>query len=108
MRIELPDGQWADLRDRITHGQDKEIRRARIRSGSSPAEEIGEAETVALRIFVKAWHILDTNGDVLPLEAPDAIDRMPSDLADALLGPIADALQRATVPNAPSPPSSAD
>ena len=108
MRIDLRDGQWAELRDRISHAEDKQIMRSRRKVRDDP-ETVGETETIALRIFVRAWSVNDTDGNAIPLDAPDAIDRMPSDLADELIGLILPILYpAATVPNAPTPPSSAD
>ena len=106
-RIELRDGQWADLRERITHGQDKAIRRAQLRARLDPGGDAGEGDTVALRAFIRAWSINDPEGKPIALEDADAIDRMPSDIADVIATEV-NALYHpeATVPNPLTPSSS--
>jgi hypothetical protein len=106
MRVELDDGQWVELRDRISHGQDKEIRRARMRAKDSPEDAIAEDITVSLRVFIKAWNVNDPDGNPIPLTDADAIERMPHLMADELIGHILPLYMRATVPNAPTPLSS--
>ncbi|HXJ66731.1 MAG TPA: hypothetical protein VNN79_23480 [Actinomycetota bacterium] len=102
MRIELRDGQWADLRDRITHGQDKEIKRAGVRVEAN-REALVEWPTVLLRAFIEAWNVKDVDGNPIDLADPDALDRAPSDIIDVLF-PHAVAQQKATtVPNSPTP-----
>jgi hypothetical protein len=97
MRVELRDGQWAELRERITHGADKRIRRAE--------DSVGR-QTQLLREFITAWKMNDPDGKAIELSDEDAIDRMPEDLADELVGDASKNYGRATVPNAPTPPSS--
>lgn len=104
MRIDLPNDQWVDLRERITHAQDKEIRRAR-RASVDDAAATGTADTVALQVFVREGRILDLAGEPIDLTKADAMDRVPMDIADVLIGEI---LKRrlytgATVPNEPTP-----
>lgn len=108
MRVELPDGQWADLRERITHGQDKEIRRARARVRENPEEAAADDVTVALRVFIRDWHVNDVDGNPIVVTDADAMDRLPADFADVLIGAILPLYAGATVPNSPTPPSSAD
>ena len=97
MRVELRDGQWAELREHITHGDAKTIRRAR--------DDEGELESAIVRVFVKAWNVVDLDGLALALDAPDAIDRAPSDVVDTLMLAAAELWTAATVPNSPTPPS---
>lgn len=105
MRVDLPDGQWADMRERITHGQDKDIKRARVRVEANP-ESLVDWPTVIVRAFVREWNVRDPDGNPIPLGDPDAIDRAPDDIVDTLFGKAVDAYKAATVPNAPTPPSS--
>ena len=106
MRIDLPDGQWAELRERITHAEDKQIKRARRKARDNP-EETWDDLTVALRVFVTAWNVRDLDGQPIDLSAADAMDRCPMDIADILAEPIITLYSGATVPNEPTPPSSA-
>jgi hypothetical protein len=108
-RIELRDGQWADLRERITHGQDKEIRRAQWRTRNDLEGHAGDGDTAAFKVFIRAWNVNDPDGNPIPLTDADAMERMPSDIADVLAVEINGIWHpEATVPNAPTPPSSDD
>lgn len=104
-RIELRDGQWADLRERISHRSDKDLRIA-YRRGRDDAEQQAEFDTILVRAFVRHWSVLDPDGTAIPIEDPDAIDRAPEDVADALVVAAAELWTGATAPNAPTPPSS--
>jgi hypothetical protein len=106
MRVPLRDGQWAELYERISHGEDKEIRRASRRAVANPLESAGAGDTVALRVFIKAWNVLDKDGTAIALTDADAIDRLPEDLADELLLHIQPLYKATTVPNPPTPESS--
>jgi hypothetical protein len=106
MRIDLPDGQWADIRERITHADDKAIKRARVRVRETPETALGDEITATLRVFVKAWNVRDIDGNVLNLD--DAgLEAVPMDIADTLFETILPLYTGVTVPNAPTPPSSA-
>lgn len=105
MRVELRDGQWAELRERITHAQDKTLNRA-WRAGKADPMVVDEIDTVLVRVFVSSWHVLDPAGAAIPLDDPDAVDRAPSDIVDKLAVEAAQIWTAATVPNPPTPPSS--
>lgn len=107
MRIDLRDGQWADLRDRITHGQDKVILKAHRRGAANPDEQV-DFETILVRQFVRSWNVLDPDGQAIPLDDGDAIDRAPEDIVDELFKAAVTAWTGATIPAAPTPPSSDD
>jgi hypothetical protein len=104
-RIELRDGQWADLREHITHKVDKEIKVSRIRARAND-EALFDWQTVIVRAFVRDWNVRDPDGHEIPIGDPDAIDRAPDDIVEELVGPSVEAWTGATVPNAPTPPSS--
>jgi hypothetical protein len=104
--IDLRDGMHAELREYISHAADKRIRRARFKSREDPDGELGEDGTTALREFISSWQINDVDGQPIALEDADAMDRLPSDIADDLIGKILPLYTRTTVPNSPTPPSS--
>jgi hypothetical protein len=122
-RIELRDGQWAELRDHINHRTDKGIKLARRRAGEDrlSAEQF-EWETLLIRLYARAWSIKDDEdaaielGDPIDLMAADPVglamsrrepvDRLPDDIADVLYKVAVEAWLGTTVPNAPTPPSS--
>jgi len=105
MRQELRDGQWAELRERITHGTDKAIKHANLasRKDDTVAFDWG---TVLVRAFVRDWNVRDPDGAAIPISDADAIERAPDDIIDALLPPCVELWTGATSPNAPTPSSS--
>jgi len=107
MRLELRDGQWAELHERLTHAEDKALKKLRIQ-GQDDRTLYFDWQTEIVRTFTKRWHVLDREGQSIPLEDPDAIERAPSDILEALFEPASDLYLGATVPNAPTPPSSGD
>ena len=106
MKVTLRDGQWAELRERITHGQDKEITKARRRMREDVEETTADV-TALLRAFVVTWKVNDLDGKPIAFDDSDAIDRAPSDIIDTLVGKTLPLYAPATVPN-PSTPSSSD
>jgi hypothetical protein len=98
MRIELRDGQWAELRERITHGTDKELKRAIQRGKDDPPERF-TVDTVLVRAFTRTWHVLDPDGAVILLADADAIDRAPDDIVDKLALAALDLWTGATLTN---------
>ena len=96
-RIELRDGQWAELREHITHGADKRIKRAYV-AGRREDADVFEAQTAVVREFTKSWNILDPDGAAIPLDAADAFDRMPDDIVDVLFAAGTDLWKEATTP----------
>lgn len=105
MRVELRDGQWAELRERITHGQDKVLKRAYRRSRDEPDARY-DFDTLIVRIYVTAWAVVDPEGARIDLADADAIDRAPDDIIDTLLPRAIEQWTGAQIPNPPTPPSS--
>jgi hypothetical protein len=105
MKVTLRDGQLAELRERITHGQDKEISKAR-RKVRDDVEDTGSDIDALLRAFVSSWNVKDVDGKPINLEDGDAFDRAPSDIIDTLVGEVIPLYAPATVPNPPTPSSS--
>ena len=101
-RIELRDGQWAELRERITHAVDKDIKKQR--TAILKAEEgPWDWPTVLVRTFVRDWNVKDPDGSPIPITDPDAIERAPDDIIDTLFEKAAEQWVGATVPNPPTP-----
>ncbi len=84
MRIELRDGQWAELRERITHGEDKALKLV-VRAARRDPDQAFDFDTAVVRTFVVAWEVRDLKGEPIRLDAPDAIERAPSDVIDLLV-----------------------
>lgn len=104
MRIELRDGQWAELRERITHGADKELKRLYRKMRTEP-DLAPDFETLLARTFVSSWHVIDPDGAAVPLADADAIDRAPDDVVDAVIPVAWEAWTGIKTPT-PTPPSS--
>jgi hypothetical protein len=112
MRIELRDGQWAVLRERITHGVDKELKRAITRAKLDPVDAF-DFDTAVVAAFVREWNVKDpdgtpitlTNGDPTTLSNLDAVMRAPDDVIEALSKVATPLWTAVTVPNAPTPVS---
>ena len=77
MRIELPDGQWVEVRERISHGARKKVIRA-------VEEDDLEGMAAITMAYVIAWEVRDPDGVPIPFDAPDAFDRTPDDVAKQL------------------------
>jgi hypothetical protein len=98
MRIELRDGQWADLRERITHAQDKAIKKAYAKGLTEPDAKY-DFDTVIAREFARAWDVNDPDGKPIPLTDEDAIDRAPDDVVERIVEEATPLWTGATVPN---------
>jgi len=69
-RVDLADGQWAIVRDVLTHGQTKEMQRAYLRGAQDPTE-FPDTYTAAIRAYVVEWHVRTPDGAECPLTSPD-------------------------------------
>jgi hypothetical protein len=105
MRVELRDGQWAELRERITHADDKDLKRA-FRKGRKDDELQPDFETLVVRKYVRDWHVNDPDGNPIPLTDEDAIDRAPDDIVEQLV--VAAGEIWTGMDLTPTPPSSDD
>ena len=75
-RLELPDGQWADIEYRPTHGVIRKIGKDTDRvSRNDPLA----GEDVLISNLVKDWHVVDEKGESVALKRED-YDRIPQDV----------------------------
>lgn len=102
MRVDLRDGQWADLRERITHGQAKALKVA-LRRARAEDEAAVEFDTALVRTFLRSWSVNDVDGNPITVEQ---VDSAPEDIVDDLVQAAIPLWTGATVPNAPTPTSS--
>ena len=67
MRLELGNGQWAELRERLTYGQAQPLRSAMgaTKQDWAHSDELTDAFLVA---YVESWHVLDLNGNPVTFE----------------------------------------
>lgn len=96
-RITLPRGQWAEIRERLSHGQAKDLRRAWIRARAEPEEKV-EVQSAYARAFVREWNVVDIEGNPIPLADTDAIDRAPDDVIDSIFDQVLPDENKATDP----------
>lgn len=116
-RIDLGEGQWADLRSTATHGEDKALRREYVR-GRNDLMWRGEWDTLIARVFVADWSIRDRDGVAIPIERAvdpeyrielltrECVERVPAEPMRRIVSRAADIYIEATVPNEPTPPPS--
>jgi hypothetical protein len=75
VRVELPEGQWADLREWLPYGLARSVRRASLATRDDPAA-LADFDIALVRAYVVNWHVL-ANGEAVPVDrledAPDAI-----------------------------------
>jgi hypothetical protein len=77
-RLTLPDGQWADLKTRLNHGDARRIQAVMFAAIARPDATIeglmasGQAEVALLETYAKVftvnWNVTDGDGRSLPLE----------------------------------------
>jgi hypothetical protein len=106
MRQDLPDGQWYELHERITHAEDKAIKRLSAQARTDETVWF-DVDSALIRTFVKDWYVKDRDGQPIPATDPDAVDRLPSDIADTLATAAALAYTGATDPKPTPAPSDA-
>ena len=70
MRVELAEGQYADLRDRLTYGQARDIRAAFLRIKEDPSAA-ADIDLALVRGYVSEWHVLSLSGEAVPSASPD-------------------------------------
>jgi hypothetical protein len=66
MRLELPDGRFAVIRDVVTHGADKAIQRAAISAGLDKRDSPDFATTVVVAMTLE-WNLIAPDGTTLPI-----------------------------------------
>jgi hypothetical protein len=73
VRLDLGDGQWADLRERLTYAQAKPIRVvwALVDKGGDAASW-ADLDMALIVGYVSAWNVLDLQGNAVPLDTPEA------------------------------------
>lgn len=87
MKLTLPDGQWADLRDRLTYAQGRSVRLALLASKDG-APGMADLDLALIRAYVAAWSVRDLEGADVPLERPD---QAPDDIVQTLANAAMDA-----------------
>lgn len=70
MRLELRDGQWADLRERLTYEQAKGVRVASL-AIKSDRTALADFDLALVRAYVSAWHVIGITGEAVPLDTPE-------------------------------------
>lgn len=112
MRLELADGQWAELRERLTYGQAHGVRAAYFAIESNPQAK-ADLDIALVRAYISNWHVLDVNGQAVSLDTPE---QAPDDVIQAISQQAADLfgmVDRNAVPKAggqispATPPASA-
>ena len=101
MRVELPEGQWAELREELTHGQTKRLQRAIYRAVESPADAGPDVDTEFVAVYVAAWSIRGTADVPADIDARlPVIDGLPASVVKAIAEKAAEAWKDRADPNA--------
>lgn len=90
MRVNLPDGQWAELREELTHGQTKRLQRAIFRVAEDGVTYGPEIATEFVAVYTAAWSVRGV-GDIPPAQTAADLDaRLP--IIDSLPEPVVQAI----------------
>jgi hypothetical protein len=81
-RLDLPDGQWADLVEKPTHGDYVAILEAAEDAATGRGSAVAWQETIGRR-FTKAWHVRSADGSLL--SDVDDWDPVDPDITDAII-----------------------
>ena len=101
MRVELPDGQWVELREELTHGQTKRLKRALYRAVESPADAGPDVDTEFVAVYVAAWSLRGVADVPADLDARlPIIDALPASVVRAVAEQAAALWKGAADPNA--------
>lgn len=76
MRVELPNGQWAELRESLTYGQARGIRRIFLAANDDHGL-LADVDFEMVKAYLLSWNVQSTDGSSIGIEqaeeAPDAI-----------------------------------
>lgn len=95
-RIDLGDGQWADLRPWLTHGEKKRVQRAWL-AVANDLENSPDVDTALVAAYVEAWHVIGRDGQPVPVER---IEDAPADALDRLVPILSEKWKGRADPNA--------
>jgi hypothetical protein len=70
VRVELPDGQWAQLRERLSYGPAREVRRTFVVASEDRAAMV-DVDIALVRAYLVDWNVLDTEGHAVPVDKPE-------------------------------------
>lgn len=80
MRLDLPNGQYADLAERLTYGQARTVRAVYVAMGGDRNVAV-DLDITLVRAYVTDWHVLDLDGKTVPL---DHAEQAPDDIIQAI------------------------
>src|SRR5437773_513402 len=84
MRVDLPDGQWVELRDRATHRETKAFVRGLMEASENAASPFDKG--LAIKDATAAWMVVGWSFEApLPSENAEALDDLDSVMADVLI-----------------------
>lgn len=70
MRLELPDGQWAELRERLNYGPARDVRRAFVLADVHDGFK-ADVDLALVKAYVSNWNVLSAEGTAVPIETPE-------------------------------------
>lgn len=76
MRVELPDDQWAELREALTYGQARDVRKLFL-AANDDRLLLADVDFAMVKAYLVSWNVQGVDGQSLSLDeaeqAPDAI-----------------------------------
>jgi hypothetical protein len=70
VRLDLPGGGWADLRERLLYAQARPVREVMARAATDKAALV-DLDMALVRAYVEAWEVMDPQGRPVSLDAPE-------------------------------------
>lgn len=103
VRIDLGDGDWVDIKKRLSFGERRRARANMLRTQFDPnlgqlaAFDVDmDAQTEALMLIaIVGWNLEDEKGELVPINA-DTISMLDEDTGDTILDAINDQYRRRT------------
>jgi hypothetical protein len=80
MRLPLPGGQYAELRDRLTYQQARAVRAALLAVEADRAALV-DLDMALVGAYLVSWNVTDLDGQSVPSDRPDAA---PDDVIQAV------------------------
>jgi hypothetical protein len=80
VRLELPDGQWAELRDALTYGQARDVRKLFL-AANDDRGQLADIDGAMVRAYLLSWNVHGLDGASLGV---DQLDDCPNATIEAI------------------------
>jgi hypothetical protein len=95
VRLELSDGDWIEIKERLTYGEERKLANSALVATSANGFQVdlARAQLLRMEIWLTDWSFVDNNGKSVPL-TPSAIQNLDPDTAEEIIAAL-DAYQEA-------------